>query len=145
MKQAAGLPPLTPLASPLSIAPSVGSGQEGRLDQVEHTPEQVRRLERRRARRFPFVAELEMEWGSVVLRGRTRDLSTSGMFIESSDPLWVGAGFAARLSLDEPIRVDCSVKRIEPGRGMGVSVTLPEEESRIRYFAFLRQLSGNES
>ncbi len=86
-----------------------------------------------------------MEWGSLVLRGRTRDLSASGMFIESPDPLWVGAGFAARLSLDSPIRVDCSVKRIEPGHGMGVTVTLPEEESRTRYLSFLRQLSGNTS
>lgn len=86
-----------------------------------------------------------MEWGSVVLRGRTRDLSASGMFIESPDPLWIGAGFAARLSLDPPIRVDCSVRRIEPGHGMGVTVTLPEEESRARYLSFLQQLAGHGS
>ena len=86
-----------------------------------------------------------MEWGSAVLRGKTRDLSASGMFIESPDPLWVGAGFAARLSLEPPIRIDCSVKRIEPGHGMGVTVKVPEEESRARYLSFLQQLAGPNS
>jgi len=50
-----------------------------------------RRLERRWATRYSFRADLEIEWGSAVLRGSTRDISTSGMFIEAVDPLWVGA------------------------------------------------------
>lgn len=82
-----------------------------------------------------------MEWGSVVLLGRIRDISASGMFIESPDPLWVGAGFSARLKLDEPLRVNCFVKRIEPGLGMGVSVSLPEDSFRERYQSFLESLA----
>src|SRR5258707_2018107 len=59
-----------------------------------------RHLERRWATRYSFRAELEIEWGSAVLRGKTRDISANGMFIESADTLWVGAGFTARLALD---------------------------------------------
>jgi len=40
-----------------------------------------RQLERRRAARFPCRLDLEMEWGSAVLRGRIRDLSANGAFI----------------------------------------------------------------
>src|SRR5881296_1356517 len=62
----------------------------------------ARRLERRWATRYSFRADLEIEWGSAVLRGSTRDISASGMFIEAVDPLWVGAGFTARLNLKQP-------------------------------------------
>ena len=58
-----------------------------------------RSLERRWAPRYPFRADLEIEWGSAVLAGKTRDISASGMFIEAADTLWVGAGFSARLNL----------------------------------------------
>jgi hypothetical protein len=50
------------------------------------------------------------------------------MFIESVDPLWVGAGFTASLLLERPVKIVCSVKRVEPGRGMGVAVSLPDEQ-----------------
>src|SRR5205809_289014 len=85
----------------------------------------ARRLERRWAPRYSFRANLEIEWGSAVLRGSTRDISASGMFIEAVDPLWVGAGFTARLTLDRPVRLDCFVKRIQPGKGMGGSLVFP--------------------
>ena len=89
-----------------------------------------RRLERRWAPRYPFRTGLEIEWGSAVLRGNTRDISSNGMFIEVPDTLWVGAGFIARLRLPQPVKLDCMVKRVEPGLGMGVSVALAENEDR---------------
>ena len=46
-----------------------------------------RRLERRWAPRYSFRADLEIEWGSAVLRANTRDISANGMFIESLDTL----------------------------------------------------------
>jgi hypothetical protein len=101
-----------------------------------------RRLERRWAPRYTFRADLEIEWGSAVLRASTRDISSNGMFIEAVDPLWIGAGFTARLNLDRPLRMDCSVKRIEPGRGMGVSVALSESESQKLYKDLLSSLSN---
>ena len=102
----------------------------------------ARRLERRWARRYSFRADLEIEWGSAVLRASTRDISANGMFIEAADPLWIGAGFTARLNLPQPLTVDCSVKRIEPGRGMGVSVALAESESQRIYHELLSTLSS---
>jgi hypothetical protein len=100
----------------------------------------VRRIERRWAPRYFFRAELEIEWGSALLRAKTRDISASGMFIESADTLWVGAGFAARLALADPLKVDCSVKRVEPGRGMAVSVILPEQQQLQRYHDLIATL-----
>lgn len=102
--------------------------------------DQPRRLERRWAPRYSFRAELEIEWGSALLRGSTRDVSSNGMFIESADPLWVGAGFTARLALDQPIKLDCFVKRVEPGSGMGVTVSASESQQQ-RYQDLLASLS----
>jgi PilZ domain len=102
-----------------------------------------RRLERRWAPRYSFRTDLEIEWGSAVLRGSTRDISSNGMFIESADPLWVGAGFTARLVLDHPVKVDCFVKRVEPGQGMGVVVSVPEQTHQQRYHELLASLSSN--
>jgi hypothetical protein len=101
----------------------------------------ARRLERRWAPRYDFRADLEIEWGSAVLRASTRDVSSNGMFIESTDTLWVGAGFTARLSLDHTVKVDCFVKRVEPGRGMGVSVSMSESQHQERYQQLIASLS----
>ena len=89
-----------------------------------------------------FRADLEIEWGSAILRASTRDISSNGMFIESSDTLWVGAGFTAHLALDNPVKLDCSVKRIEPGRGMGVAVTLSESQHEKLYQDLLTSLAA---
>jgi hypothetical protein len=102
----------------------------------------ARRTDRRWAPRYSFRADLEIEWGSAVLRGSTRDISASGMFIEALDPLWVGAGFTARLGLERPVRLECSVKRIEPGRGMGVAVSVSEAESQKLFEDLLSSLSN---
>jgi hypothetical protein len=106
------------------------------------TVEQSRRNERRWAQRFSFSADLEIEWGSAVLRAKTRDISANGMFIESRDTLWIGAGFSARLALDHPVKLDCSVKRVEPGCGMAVAVTLSEQQHHQRYQDLLASLSA---
>jgi hypothetical protein len=111
------------------------------MTKVENPP---RHLERRWAPRYSFRAELEIEWGSAVLRGKTRDISSNGMFIESGDTLWVGAGFTARLALDRPVQVDCSVKRIEPGRGMAVTVTASGEQHQQRYQDLIASLTGQQ-
>src|SRR5262245_65020779 len=105
----------------------------------------TRRLERRWAQRYSFRADLEIEWGSAVLRGNTRDISSNGMFIESSDTLWVGAGFSARLVIDRPVKLDCSVKRVEPGRGMCVNIAVSEDENQKIYQDLLTMISRGAS
>jgi PilZ domain len=99
------------------------------------------RSERRRAPRYRYQAPLEIEWGSAKLRACTRDISDGGMFIEADDVLWVGAGFRARLAVERPLWLDCSVKRVEPGKGMGVTVELKEDQSQRNYRDLLAKLA----
>jgi len=101
-----------------------------------------RGLDRRRAPRFPYQAHLEIEWGSARLKARTRDISAGGMFIESEDVLWVGAGFRARIAIERPMWMDCSVKRVEPGLGMGVTFSLAEEQNRQHFQDLLAKLAA---
>ncbi len=103
----------------------------------------VNRSERRRSPRYRYQALLEIEWGSARLRARTRDISESGMFIEADDVLWVGAGFRARMAGDGPLWMDCSVKRVEPGTGMGVTVELREDQSQHHYRNLLAKLANS--
>ena len=96
--------------------------------------------ERRRSPRYPFGEVLEMEWGSAVLRGKILDISAEGMRIEIADPLWVGARFSAALALETPLRMECVVRRVEPGKGMGVSLVALAAEDRARLAALLDTL-----
>lgn len=97
---------------------------------------------RRRSPRYRYQAILEIEWGSARLKARTRDISANGMFIEAEDVLWVGAGFRARLATESPMWLECSVKRVEPGRGMGVTVELRENNSQRHYQDLLAKLAA---
>jgi hypothetical protein len=101
-----------------------------------------RRSERRRSPRYRYQAPLEIEWGSARLKGRTRDISENGMFIEAEDVLWVGAGFRARLSTERPLWLECSVRRVEPGLGMGVSIAVSEDQHQQHYQALLSKLAA---
>jgi len=101
-----------------------------------------RGLDRRRSPRFPYQVHLEIEWGSARLKARTRDISAGGMFIESEDVLWVGAGFRARIAIERPLWLDCSVKRVEPGRGMGVTFSLAEEQHQRHFQELLAKLAA---
>jgi hypothetical protein len=57
----------------------------------------------------------------------------------------LGAGFTARLTLNRPVKLDCFVKRIEPGRGMGVSMAVSESESQRLFEDLLSSLSDTGS
>jgi hypothetical protein len=86
---------------------------------------------------------LEIEWGSAWLKGRSRDISAGGMFIESEDVLWVGAGFRARMSAERALWLECSVKRVEPGHGMGVTVAVPEDQQEHFQELLAKLAAGN--
>jgi hypothetical protein len=101
------------------------------------------RSERRRSPRYRYETAVEIEWGSARLRARTRDISASGMFIEAEDVLWVGAGFRARLTVDRPLWMECSVKRVEPGLGMGVTVEVREDQSQRHFQDLLAKLAAS--
>ena len=87
-------------------------------------------VERRRFPRYPYRTGVKMEWGAQTMERQTRLLSIGGMFIECPDPLWVGATFSALLQLDVPVRVDCVVRMVEAGQGMGVEFLDVAAEAR---------------
>src|SRR3984957_17297319 len=118
---------LRPIERRRSFQAQSSRDPKGATSQVMRGGDHPRRSERRWAPPFNYPPDFEIEWGPAVLRARTRDISSNGMFIESTDPLWVGAGFTARIGVEMPVKVDCFVKRVEPGLGMGVSVVVPEE------------------
>jgi hypothetical protein len=87
-----------------------------------------------------FRADLEIEWGSATLTGIVRDIGPRGLFIELTPPLWVGAAFRARLIVDPILKLDCIVRRVEPGGGIAVSFELPEESGKAQLEAILAAL-----
>lgn len=80
-----------------------------------------KQVERRRVPRKKCDIGIEIEWGAAKLKGRIREISMEAFFVELDQPLWVGAKFAALLDFSQSVRLECVVKRVEPGRGMAVS------------------------
>ena len=102
----------------------------------------VRPTERRKTPRYGFQADVEIEWGSDHPRAMITDLGLGGMFIATEEPLWVGAKFSARLLLQEPLQVNCAVRRVVPSRGMGVAFEDLAAESKARLETLVNWLAG---
>lgn len=99
------------------------------------------RHERRIAPRFAVQVDVEMDWGSTVLRGQVTDLSEAGMFISMADPLWVGASCTARLLLNgEAVPVNLMVKRVQPLKGMGAMLVEVAPEAQAKITEYLKAL-----
>ena len=60
-----------------------------------------------------------------------RDISASGMYLLTHEPLWARAQFSAHLMLPEAIRVECVVRRVDPGKGMVVEFTDVTQEAKM--------------
>jgi hypothetical protein len=97
-------------------------------------------IERREFNRRRLVGTIEIEWGSSTLTGLVRDVGPQGLFVELTPPLWVGATFLARLVVDPPLRLHCTVRRVEPGTGIAVTFELPEESGKAQLEKLLAQL-----
>ena len=96
--------------------------------------------ERRTETRYPFEAELEIEWGSATITGKLRDISRNGLFVIPSTALWIGARFAASLLTDPPIKIECTVVRAEPGRGIGVKMIVVDDGAVTQLQELLKNL-----
>src|SRR6266566_8798623 len=83
--------------------------------------------ERRQFNRRKLMETLEIEWGSSTLTGLVRDIGPQGLFVELAPPLWMGATFFARLAVDPSLRLNCTVCRVEPGKGIAVTFEVTEE------------------
>lgn len=97
-------------------------------------------IERREFNRRRLVGTIEIEWGSSTLTGLVRDVGPQGLFVELTPPLWVGATFLARLVVDPPLRLHCTVRRVEPGTGIAVTFELAEESGKAQLEKLLAQL-----
>jgi hypothetical protein len=104
-------------------------------------PGAVNPAERRRAPRFSCNFVIAIEWGAAVLHGAVKEVSNTGMFVELEDPLWIGASFAATAALDQPVVLDCVVRRVEPQRGMGLSFAVSQETGRAVVTQLLERLA----
>ena len=87
--------------------------------------------ERRRHKRYPCSAAVKITWGYVTLEAHLRDISLSGMYLETREPLWVRAQFSAQLLLPEAIRVECIVRRVDAGKGMVVEFVELAQDARM--------------
>ena len=101
-----------------------------------------RGTERRSIRRFACDFEITIEWGAAALRGRVRDISNDGMFVELDSPLWIGARFVAELALGEPVQLECVVRRVQPRRGMALTYAVPAESSRAAIASLIQGFAG---
>jgi len=94
--------------------------------------------DRRLCPRAPLATQLECD-GCMSL-AFSRDVGMSGMFIETADPLPVGASFTVRFNLDHKDRVVSAtvqvVYQVEK-MGMGVCFTEIEPEGRNAISAYL--------
>ncbi len=97
--------------------------------------------ERRRHTRFACATDLEIDWGSEILRASVRDISLSGMFVATPAPLWIRAEFTARILLPVVLPVECIVRRVEPGRGMAVEFKDLTDATRNSIDEWLRKLA----
>jgi len=55
----------------------------------------VNESERRRHPRYSCEAQVEIIWGEVTLDAMLRDISASGMYLDTHEPLWARAEFSA--------------------------------------------------
>jgi hypothetical protein len=102
--------------------------------------ELTRRL-RREFARYQFQVKVEILWQSRKVWGTVTDVSRGGLFIEMADAPCMGAHFTAHLALNEPLRLNCVVRRVVPDLGVGVALSIPEQ-SRKRFQALLLALSA---
>jgi hypothetical protein len=91
--------------------------------------------------RYQFSADIEIEWCSKKIWGHVLNISRSGMFIEIPNLPVLNAMFPAKLALNQPLQLECVVRRIVPRYGIGVTIAIRGEQDRRRFEALLFALS----
>ena len=79
--------------------------------------------------------------GKNMKNSRVRNIGREGALIEMTSPLSIGTAFTAQLAFKPSVLIKCVVRRVEPGRGIGVSIIAPGAEGRKRLAAFLDTLA----
>ena len=74
---------------------------------------------------------------------RVRDLSSGGLFVRTRKPRSVGAKTNLYFLVEEgQIRAEAVVRRVEPGRGLGLQFTAVREEDRRHLADLMKRLRG---
>ena len=110
------------------------------MDRDAEKKDAAERLDRRIDSRRKFRGRIEIDWGSAVLVGTVQDIGQWGMFIELVPPLWLGATFGARLHLPPVLPVQCTVKRVDPAKGIAVTYTLSSDSDASQLQALLARM-----
>lgn len=97
--------------------------------------------ERRKNPRFKCSAPVRVFWGEVTLDATLRDISATGMYIETSEPLWLRAEFSASVLLPERLSVRCIVRRVDSGKGMVVEFVEMNSDARMNLNHLLWRLA----
>lgn len=99
----------------------------------------------RRFPRYPCRLTVTIERGASKTAALVRKISLGGMFIETSQALWVNAGLTARLGFQQPIAIECSVRYVEPGRGMGVAFAQLDAAEQQQLEMFIASLKADQA
>ena len=75
---------------------------------------------------------------------RVRNLSPAGLFVETDKPRAVGLTAKIDFLVQEgQIRADAVVRRVEPGRGVGLKFTAVSDGDRPHFIALLNRLRSS--
>ena len=100
---------------------------------------------RRFSSRVATPGDVYVYWSSVGYgdTSRVRDLSSRGLFVQTRKSRSVGAKAKLHFLVEEgQIRAEAVVRRVEPGRGLGLQFTAVYEEDRRRLADLMRRLRG---
>src|SRR5262249_31197409 len=93
---------------------------------------ELRNRLRSRFVRHKFKVSAEIVCQSKSIPCRVTDISRGGMYIEVAHPPVVGSIFIVLLALNKPLRLNCVVRRVVPGSGVGVTFWVgPQERKRF--------------
>jgi hypothetical protein len=97
---------------------------------------------RRKLIRYKFRVDAEICRRSTSRPCRVTDISRDGMYIEVANPPREGSSFAVRLALNVPLRLNCVVRRVVGGVGVGVSFSVKARD-RKRFDGLLMALGAD--
>lgn len=103
---------------------------------------------RRRCPRYPLITEIQYVCNSPLITARITDICAGGMFIDTLNPLVVGATLKFKLKLPEdppgkPIIGEARVTWKQETVGMGVVFTRMSKEDWDRLQLFVKKLGGD--
>ena len=92
--------------------------------------------DRRSDPRYPLIlrAEVTERSSGKKLSGRTSDISRTGCYVDTREPLSSGSSIQVKLThLNEGIEVTGTVRYVSPGLGMGVQFdeNIPDKQMAI--------------